>query len=640
LFLDAPMPPAGFVPLPPEIPIAAAAAHWAANRPSAPAYTYVDYAADPAGKPVTLTWSDVNREVERAAAMLGAHLRPGERLAVMAPPSLEYLVVILAAFRAGAIAVPLFPPDLPGHADRLTQVLAGAQPRCTVTTPAAHDGAEAYLAGHQGIELLTITVRGAGSNGATREPAPAAATQQSTGTPPAPACGPNDPAYLQYTSGSTRAPAGVIITHGSLKCNAEQILRAGNPDDISQATALSWLPLFHDMGLVLTLALPLVAGAHAVFTDPVAFLMKPVRWLEMASSYQNVFTSGPNFAYEYCASRVTEAQKATLDLRSVRMFMVGAEPIRAGTLQAFSSAFAPCGLAPETMTPAYGLAEATVYVTSTPRQDRPRVRQFTTAALSRGRAEQARDGEPTTTLVGCGRPIGQQVAIVDTASCALVAPGEVGEIWVRGPNVAAGYFHANAPANGHARAEPPAQAKTNGDANGSRSPAAAQFGATLTGDTHGLQSEGWLRTGDLGLIDGDDLFVTGRAKDMIIVDGRNHYPQDIELTAEEAHEAVRPGRVVAFAVAGDGPEQPVVVAERSRRFADADPAEIARKVKAAISAHHGLRLHDFLLVEPGMISRTSSGKLARSASRARYLDGTLTQAAAPAPPAEVPVKAE
>ena len=414
---------------------------------------------------------------------------------------------------------------------------------------------------------------------------------------------PGEVAYLQYTSGSTRVPTGVMITHGCLAANTAQIREALSVDP-GVVTALGWLPLFHDMGFVMSVAMPIAGAVRSVFMDPAAFLMRPVRWLELASRYPDVITAGPNFAYEYCAARIGDDAKAALDLSRVRAFLNGAEPVRPATVRTFTAAFACCGLTPQMMTPAYGLAEATVYVASRRPDQDVHIAAFDRQALEIGRAHQVPEGgDGAILLASCGVPGGQHVLIVDPQTRCESPAGQVGEIWVHGPNVAPGYF--NHPDG-----------------------AGQVFGAALAAAPGGLPAAGWLRTGDLGLVEDGELFVTGRLKDLIIIDGRNHYPQDVEVTAQNAHPVIRRDRVAAFAVPGGGGvdrDHLVVVAERARRVdaGHVDPAEVARAVRGAVSAHHDLRLHDFLLVEPGMVPRTSSGKIARSASRERYLAGTF-----------------
>jgi fatty acid CoA ligase FadD32 len=353
----------------------------------------------------------------------------------------------------------------------------------------------------------------------------------------------------------------------------------------------------------MTVAMPIATGGQAAFMDPVAFLMQPARWLRLASEHVNVFTAGPNFAYEYCVNRIADQDRAELDLSGVRAFINGAEPVRPATLRRFAGAFSGCGLAPEALTPAYGLAEATLYVASGGTRRPPRTVALDRAALQRGVAVPVpladdADGADAVPMASCGSPAGQHVAIVDPQTATVCPPARIGEIWVSGPNVSPGYF---------------------------RQHGTETFGAVLAADPGGLPREGWLRTGDTGVFHDGELLVTGRLKDLIIIDGRNHYPQDVEATAQEAHPVIRRDRVAAFAAPGEDGDRLVVVAERSRQAEarEVDTAEVTRAVRAAVSAHHGAPLRDFLLVGPGDLPRTSSGKIARSACRERYMAGSF-----------------
>jgi fatty acid CoA ligase FadD32 len=567
----------------------------AAASPDRPAYTFVDYQARAQGQAQCLTWAELDRRASALAAVLRRHGMAGERAAVLAPQGLDYVVAMLGAFYARVIAVPLFTPELPRYADRLTSVMADAAAACVLTTSAARASVTALLSRAPAPPRLVLAVDAV-------EPDPA-------GAGPDEEIGAGDIAYLQYTSGSTRQPAGVMITHGCLAANTAQIAERLRIEP-GQVTTVGWLPLFHDMGFVLTVAMPMAVAAQAVFMDPAAFLMRPVRWLQLASGRSEVFAAGPNFAYDYCAARIGEDAKAGLDLSGVRALLNGAEPVRPATMRRFAAAFAGCGLPAGAMTPAYGLAEATVYVSSGAPGEVSRVVAFDRRALELGTAVErpagpgpagpaagpaaSAAGGGVISLVSCGKPGGQHVAIVDPATRRARPAGQAGEIWVSGPNVSPGYFR------------PPADSRD-------------VFGATLTAAPENLPAGGWLRTGDTGVLHEGELFVTGRLKDLIIVDGRNHYPQDVEVTAQNAHPAIRRDRVAAFAApVEDGPCL-VVVAERA--VGPADVAEVTRAVRAAVSEHHGIGLHDFRLLRPGAIPRTSSGKIARSACLERYLAG-------------------
>jgi acyl-CoA synthetase (AMP-forming)/AMP-acid ligase II len=335
--------------------------------------------------------------------------------------------------------------------------------------------------------------------------------------------------------------------------------------------------------------------------------MHPVRWLELAAGNANAITAAPNFAYEYCAARISEGDIAPLDLSGVRAFINGAEPVRPDTLRRFAGRFSRCGLSSAVLVPAYGLAEATLYVASAAGRTPARIAAFDRDKLALGRLRPVPEDAPSAVVMAsCGVPAGQHVAIVDPETSRPCPPGEVGEIWVNGPNVAPGYF----------------VSRTLGPSDSG--PSGQVFGAALAGGAGGLPAGGWLRTGDLGILDGGELFVTGRLKDLIVIDGRNHYPQDIEATVQTAHPMIRRDRLAAFAVeAGDG-ERVVVIAERANRgSAVTELTEVARAVRGLVADRHGIRLHDFLLVRPGAVPRTSSGKISRSASRDRYLAGAF-----------------
>ncbi|MFC6880922.1 fatty acyl-AMP ligase [Actinomadura yumaensis] len=558
---------------------------WAEQYPDDRAYTYMDYATDIDGVGVDITWGELDRRSRAVAASLRAVTDAGQRVAILAPQTLDYIIGFLGAMYARVIAVPLFSPDLPGHADRLLAVYGDSEPECVLTTTEALPHVETFFDANtvpRPKQILTIDTV---DTSLTWEYEPV---------------GPDDLAYLQYTSGSTRTPAGVMVTHGNIAVNAEQCW--GTFDGIPRVSSgVNWLPLFHDMGLVTAVALPLAYASPAVLMDPVAFIMRPMRWLELLSKQSHAFTCAPNFAYEYLAAKVTPEEKATLDLSGVQVFMNGAETIREGTISRFLDAFRECGLRPEVQVPAYGLAEATVYVSSSSRYLTPTMTSFDRDALNRGVAEPcAADAERASLLVGCGTPYGQHLAIVDPATRVRVPDGRVGEIWVHGPNVTAGYWK-----------RPEDTAET--------------FACSLAGTLGDLPERPWLRTGDLGVWYDGELYVTGRIKDLIIVDGRNHYPQDIEHTAYSAHEGVRREYVAAFSVADEETERLIVVAERNRRIPirRLDPEAVADTVRAAVKHHHDVALHEFVLIEPGGLPRTSSGKISRAACRAAHLNGTL-----------------
>lgn len=560
-------------------------ARWARETPAGPAYTFVDYNIDRHGRRTTLSWADAHQRACATAARLRRSAEPGERVALLLPQGLEYLTTMLGAMYARIIAVPLFSPDLPGQAERLVRVYANAEPEVVVTTSSRLHDVQGFLRDHGLPKPRDLVMAD------TLEPADWDLEPASL----------DDIAYLQYTSGSTGEPAGVEVSHRNVAANARQLWAHFGVDQGHSIVLVSWLPLFHDMGLIATLAAPITHGAQAAFIEPMAFIRDPARWLRLISGPWDaeVLTAAPNFAYEYCLSRVPDLDN--LDLRRLRWCLNGAEPVRWRTVERFTAALAPLGVSPEASSPCYGLAEATVFVTAVPGDVPPRIVTVDPEALCAGIVRPcSADAEHSAFLVSCGTPTGQHVAIVDPRTRRELPDDRVGEIWVHGPNVARGYW---------------------------RNPARSRetFAARLENPVGGVPAEPWLRTGDLGTIHGGELYVAGRLKDLIIVDGRNHFPQDIEATVQEAHPAVRADHVAAFSTEGETAERLVVVAERSRWTLPGplDVEEVRRAVRSAVSTVHQLAVHDVVLVRPGGVPRTSSGKVARTACRQRYLNDEL-----------------
>lgn len=565
-------------------PLADRLATWADTRPDAPAYTFVDYLAGPDGTHHALTWGKVHRRAVALACRLRAVAKPGDRVAILAPSGLEYVVALFAAWYARVVAVPLFAPDQSGHADRLIATYEDCAPTCVITAPAAEAKVREFVAARRHRAAIVVVDAG-------HEPLDA----EQTDWRPEPVSW-DDVAYLQYSSGSTRAPAGVEITHRNLTANVAQLC-ATMTGNRREFTAVNWLPLFHDMGLLAIIAVPLWGGTDSVLLDPAAFLMRPVRWMQLLSGRAAAYTCAPNFAYDYCVRRLGPDDLRGLDFSGVFTWLSGAEPVQAATIERFTALLrgAGTGMDERAMCAAYGLAEATVFV-SGDRLDRvPTVTRFDARQLGTGTAAPAADDVDVSSLVSCGPPAGQQVVIVDPESGTATPPGRVGEIWVHGPNVARRYWR-----------QPERSAQV--------------FGAALTGARpDGLPVGPWLRTGDLGVLHDGDLYVTGRLKDLLIVAGRNHYPQDIEATTEQVSPAM--GRTAAFTVPADDSERVVVVAEWSRTRDPRPADEVAREARRAVWQRHDLTLHDLVLTTNGAIPRTTSGKVSRTACRERYLAG-------------------
>ncbi|WP_326598996.1 fatty acyl-AMP ligase [Streptomyces sp. NBC_01803] len=579
-------PPAEFRPLTAEL------RRWSAERGHLRAFTFVEFPeVDSPGVHRSLSWQRVYQRAQAVAERLSGTVRPGDRAALMLPQGLDYVVAFLGCLYARVIAVPLFSPDLPGHQGRLAAVLDDCEPACVLSDAATAPLVRAFAQEHGNPAVPVVLV----------DELPDAASEEIVVSPDA-----DDIAYLQYTSGSTRTPAGVMISHGNVAANALQTISAfdGHPD---RSTTVGWLPLFHDMGLVLSVAAPIVCGVPSVLMDPVSFLEEPVRWLRLLGSYRGTISAAPNFAYDYCASRIDADQAAGVrGLERVRTLINGSEPVRTGTIDRFQEVFGPAGLPAQAHCPSYGLAEATVFVAADPLDRVPHAVVCEREALTLGRIEPVEVSDPAaTSLVACGGPVGQELCVTDPDTGTVLPEGRIGEIRLRGPNIGLGYWK---------RSERSADS----------------FGALIPG----TGEEPWLRTGDLGAVFEGQLLVTGRLKDLIIVDGRNHYPQDLEETVQSTVDAVRRDRLAAFAVPtdadgdGDGPDRVIVVAEHRR---DIDPTPALRETsegtaRAQVSRAHGVRLDRLLLVPPGTVPRTSSGKVSRSACRAQYLTGAYAGA--------------
>ncbi|MGC7095648.1 fatty acyl-AMP ligase [Amycolatopsis lurida] len=544
--------------------------HWAGRHGDEIAVTFLDYRTSEDGRAAFLTWRELDDRVSAVAARALELAEPGERAAVLVEQSADYVVAFLGALRAGLVAVPLFAPNLPGHAGRLTAVLADCDPRLALTTAPQLDQVAEFVDPKR-TELVAIDL------------VPRAREREW------PVPDPDDLAYLQYTSGSTRSPAGVMLSHRNVLANARQACEAYGAVT-GHTTTVSWLPLFHDMGLVLGIAAPMVAGMAATLLDPVAFLESPGRWLRALSASPGAISAAPNFAYGYSASRVSDREKSYLELSRVVSLINGSEPVLPSTIAQFQAAFGECGLDPAVHRASYGLAEATVLVSVTESGKPSRQVSFDRDRLAAGMAVPSGGGD-SSTLVSCGYAAGQELRVVDPERRKAVPDGTVGEIWVRGENVGRGYW---------------------------RNPKASEevFGLRLDG------TGGWLATGDLGVLFDGELYVTGRRKDLVIVDGRNHYPQDIEQTVEE-HPAARRHSATAFAIPLDEGEAAVVVLERAKNLEEANLAAAAEALRAEVATRHGLKLTDLVFLAPGEVPRTSSGKISRSSCRARYLDGAF-----------------
>jgi amino acid adenylation domain-containing protein len=528
------------------------------------------------GPAAALDYGTLDRNARAIAARLQQLGAAAEPVLLLFPPGLGFVSGFFGCLYAAAAAVPLPLPGSRGRS-RLPVVLADCGARFGITTRAQLRRLEAMLPAGHGFRFEAIEEILESFTGEWRDPRPE----------------PDAIALIQYTSGSTAEPRGVMVTYGNLLANVRMLDLAAGVNEGS--TVVSWLPHYHDMGLMGTIIQPAVTGIRSVRLSPAAFLRRPVVWLETMTEYRAEVSAAPNFAYDLCVDRIPPEEIGRLDLSAWRVAFNSAEPVRMQTMQRFASRFAQCGFRLDSFVPAYGLAEATLFVTGGPVGDGPRCLSADAAALEEGRIIHGEGRRRE--LVASGRPAeGTEIAIVDPDALERCAPGTVGEIWVAGPGVAAGYF-------------------------GKKEESDATFRAAIRGEgqTH------YLRTGDLGFLDGDQLFVTGRIKDLIVIRGRNLYPQDVEQTACESHDAFQGCGCAAFSVPVDGEEQLVVAQEVNSAFAGkAEALDLAGRVREAVLSEFEVDVFAIALVRQGSLPRTTSGKLRRSACRTQYLAGELT----------------
>lgn len=576
-------------------------ARHARERPGATAFIELRYRGTSC-HPVPISFAELFDGARHYARILLDISASGDRVAILCPHESSYPIAFLACLYAGRVAVPLFPSSRPSDQERIDAVLADARPALALigagdhrtavaveTVPTLEIGSgpiDGTPGGAHGVDQ--VSVEGGRPRGQARGRDPRSRYRRPP-SPEFPQIRAEETAYLQYTSGSTRTPAGVEITHANLAAALDQLQNA--LPATTQAPIVSWLPFFHDMGLVFGLALPLHSGVPAVTMAPGEFAKRPARWLRACADYRAGATASPNFGLSLAVSHASPEERAGLDLSGLQTILNGAEPIRAATLTEFTETYAAHGFRRRAHTPGFGLAEATLPVTIAAHDAEPVTQVFDRAALGAGHAVLGSDERDGMRLVGCGVPVGQQVTIVDPDSGVELGPGVVGEIWVAGPNVCGGYF------------ENPAES-------------ARTFGHTLPGS-----DAAWLRTGDLGFRFDGQLYLAGRRKDLIVVDGRNHYPADIEATVAACAPELRAGRIAAFGHDDGVRERLVLAAELSTPGIEA--VEVSRRIRAAVTAFHDIAPMDVVLTARGRLPLTSSGKIRRAACRERYAAGTL-----------------
>ena len=555
-------------------------------QPNDTAFTFFDYDQDwTNGVAQNLTWLQLYRRTLNVARTLSSCGSTGDRVVILAPQGLDYIYAFMGALQAGLVAVPLAVPQGGASDERVTAVLGDATPVAVLTTSAVTSDVAQHVTAQSGgstptiIEVDRLDLDAPTGSGAGNETHPALA-------------------YLQYTSGSTRTPAGVMLTHQNFKANVEQLMAGLFADSEGIAppdlTIVSWLPFYHDMGLVLGVCAPILLGIPAVLTSPMSFLQRPARWVEMLARNTSAITAAPNFAFDLATRKVSDDDMAGLDLGRVHAILSGSERVQPATIKRFTDRFARFNLAEKTIRPAYGLAEAVVYVAnSTPGQP-PELVEFDSEKLADGHAERCAPGAGTG-LVSYLLPKSPLVRIVNADTCAECPDGTVGEIWVHGDNVAVGYWE-----------RPEDSERT--------------FGARIVSPAEGTPEGPWLRTGDSGFAADGKLFIIGRIKDLLIVYGRNHSPDDIEATIQE----ITRSRCAAISVPDDrSTEKLVAIIELKKRGETDEEARdrlgaIKREVTSALSNSHGLSVADLVLVAPGSIPTTTSGKVRRRACVEQY----------------------
>lgn len=580
---------AGDIVLPPGVTLISLIDRNIAAVGDAVAYRYLDHTGTDEVRVAELTWTELGVRLRAIGARVQQLTSRGDRVAILAPQGLDWITGFFAAIKAGTIAVPLFAPELQGHAERLRTALEDARPAVVLTTTAAAGAVEEFLADLVGVARPQVVLI---------DEIPDSAGESFVTNP----IDVDDVSHLQYTSGATRPPAGVEITHRAVGTNLLQMILSIDLLD-RNTHGVSWLPLFHDMGLSM-IGFPAVYGGHSTLMSPTAFLRRPQRWiraLSEGSRQGRVVTAAPNFGYEWTAQRGLPDEGEDIDLGNV-VLIIGSEPVSMAAIDTFTAAFAEYGLPSTAFKPSYGIAEATLFVATIAPDAEPSVAHFDRAQLAAGRAVRvAADAQDAVAQVSCGQIARSQWAvIVDPDSGEEMPEGDVGEIWLHGDNIGRGYW---------------------GRPDETRETFCAALKSKAGGHAGGVPEDGrWLRTGDLGAYLDKELYVTGRLADLIVIDGRRHYPQDIEATTADASPLVRRGHATAFTVFG---EQLVIIAERASGTRRADPAPAVAAIRAAVRQRHGIDVADVRFVPAGAIPRTTSGKLARRACRAEFVDGTL-----------------
>jgi acyl-CoA synthetase (AMP-forming)/AMP-acid ligase II len=548
----------------------------------------------------SITYIDLLKRVKTVAARLMQQTKPGERILLLCPPGIDYNLLFISCLFAGVIPVPLYPPDTRSF-DRVVNIINDCSANAAIANSvtiekllanSTHNN-ESIYSRLNSIKLFDSVEIQSGD--------PLIYSQFRAKK--------EDIAFLQYTSGSTNRPKGVMVTHENLISNTHFISNHFQHTD--KECIVSWIPPFHDMGLIKDLLTTIYSGNTLVYMSPYSFLRKPIRWLNAITKYSYigpVSSGAPNFGYDLCIKSVCPSQIQELNLSNWRVAYNGAEPVRVHTLDAFHDKFKACGFKYKAFEPVYGLAEATLMVGGPILGEQPIIKNLDKNELNQNRVKFTDVADTNSQkIAGCGRIIKEQETIIVNPDTLLKCnTNEIGEIWVKGPSVAAGYYN-------------------------NETETQKAFNAVLSDTGAGP----YLRTGDLGFLLDDIIYITGRIKDLIIINGQNHYPHDLELTACLTHKSLRENAGIAFSVTVDNSEKLVIVYEIKRSVIEViEPDEIRNKIKEAIFQFHSIRVHEVVLVDPSSIPKTSSGKLQRSLCRKMYLESNLKEIKLMAQPVE------
>jgi acyl-CoA synthetase (AMP-forming)/AMP-acid ligase II len=552
----------------------------AEERPDDPGYLFLPDRGDQRPQ---LTYGELYARAHAVALRLAARSKSGDRAVLLFPPGLDFVVAFFGCLLAGVIAVPLMIPRRDSTRDASTAILTDCSPRFAITrrdlvTVSRPDLADRFAGA--GLEWLCIDWPG----------------EPHSANIPLPGVQRGDIAFLQYTSGSTSTPKGVIVSHDNLLQNLEMIRIAfGNTP---QSTHVTWVPHYHDMGLILGILQSLYVGALCVLMAPVSFLQRPLSWLRAIHEYQAEVAGGPNFAFDLCVKRHRSEEMRGVDLSCWKLAYNGAEPVRAETIDRFAATFARYGFAANSAHPAYGMAEATLLISSGRRGASPIIRTVRRSALQHHEAVSSTQSADAQRVIGCGRPlVHTRLAIVDPENRRRLRAGQIGEIWVSGPHVAQGYWRNSQATN-------------------------AVFRAVIDDEP----AEVWLRTGDLGFLDeNSELYITGRIKDLIIIRGVNHYPQDIENTVQDCHPALRQHCGAAFSVLGQNDEEQLVIVQEVERIYRHrfTIGEVIESVREAVTREHDIAPREIVLIRTGALPQTTSGKIQRGLTKQMFLAGSL-----------------